>query len=195
MYTLYGTAKTRAFRPIWMLEELGQPYDHVPAPPHGPQLADLTPSGKIPVLDVDGEVIHDSVAIMTFLADRHQDLTHPAGSVERGQQDALTHQIVDEIDAVIWTAARHSFVLPTEQRIPEIKPSLIWEFQRNIKRLETQMQGEWLMGDRFTLPDILLVHCMLWAQRAKFMPLPDAITDYVARAQKRPAFQATLTKP
>ncbi|HAV60481.1 MAG TPA: glutathione S-transferase, partial [Planktomarina temperata] len=36
------------------------------------------PSGKVPALVVDGEVLPDSVAIMSFLSDRHNALTFPA---------------------------------------------------------------------------------------------------------------------
>ncbi|HEX9859341.1 MAG TPA: glutathione S-transferase, partial [Paracoccaceae bacterium] len=33
MYTVVGTAKSRAARVLWMLEELGQPFEHIPAMP------------------------------------------------------------------------------------------------------------------------------------------------------------------
>ena len=34
MYQVIGTGKSRALRVLWMLEELGQPYEHVPVNPH-----------------------------------------------------------------------------------------------------------------------------------------------------------------
>ena len=116
MYTVVGTTKTRTARVLWMLEEMGVAYTHEPIPPHGSRVAELNPSGKVPVLIVDDTAISDSVAIMTFLADRHGDLTYPAGTIERAKQDSLTQMINDELDAVLWTAARHSFVLPPEQK-------------------------------------------------------------------------------
>ena len=59
-------------------------------------MAELNPSGKVPVLIVDDTAISDSVAIMTFLADRHGDLTYAAGTIERAKQDSLTQMINDE---------------------------------------------------------------------------------------------------
>jgi glutathione S-transferase len=114
MYTVIGKPMTRAFRVIWTLEELGQPYDLNTAAPHSPDIVAVNPSGKVPALVEDGEVITDSTAIITYLADKHGALTAPAGTMARAKQDAVTHQILDEIDAVLWTAARHSFALPEE---------------------------------------------------------------------------------
>ena len=85
MYTVIGTTKSRALRVLWMLEELEQPYDHIPAGPRSDEARRHSPSGKVPALLVDGEAITDSVAIMTFLADRHAALTFPAGTVERAR--------------------------------------------------------------------------------------------------------------
>ena len=99
MYTLYGTTRSRAFRVMWTLEELGQPYEMVAAAPRSPEILAVNPSGKVPALDVDGTILTDSVAIMSYLADKHGGLTHPAGTLERAQQDALLHRLNDEFDS------------------------------------------------------------------------------------------------
>lgn len=190
MYTVIGTVKSRALRVLWTLEELGLPYDHVPAGPRSEDARRHNPSGKIPALLVDGAAITDSVAIMTYLADRHGALTHPAGTLDRARQDAFTHLINDEFDAVLWMAGRHSFVLPEEMRLPAIKESLRWEFERSQSRLgETLGDGPFLMGGTMTIPDILLAHCMRWAGAANF-PVTDArIIAHRDRMLARPAFQ------
>ena len=107
----------------------------------------LNPSGKVPVFKDGDLVLTDSTAIMTYLADKHGGLTHAAGTPDRARQDALTHCILDEIDAVLWTAARHSFILPKEQRVADVKPSLMWEYAHNIERLMNRLEGPYLMGD------------------------------------------------
>ena len=55
--TLYGTSKTRAFRPLWLLEELGLDFVHDPCPPRAPALTAISDHGKLPVLEVDGTVV------------------------------------------------------------------------------------------------------------------------------------------
>lgn len=195
MYEVIGSKASRAFRVLWMLEELGVEYDHTPAGPRSKEALAANPSGKIPAMRVEGVVLTDSVAIMAYLGDVHGRLTYKAGTLERARQDALTHQILDDVDSVLWMAARHGFVLPEERRVPAIKDSLKWEYARNIARLEEALVGPFLMGDEMTVPDILLVHCLRWAEIAKF-PEPGAVVaEYRARAEARVAFQRVTQMP
>ena len=68
--------------------------------------------------------------------------------------------ILDELEGLLWTASRHSFILPEEMRLAEIKPTLRWEYQRNQARLAEAFSGPYLMGDMMTVPDMLLAHCL-----------------------------------
>ncbi|WP_271880928.1 glutathione S-transferase family protein [Phaeobacter italicus] len=189
MYTVIGKQLTRCYRVLWALEELGQEYDLNPALPQSPDVLALNPSGKVPILVENGEAITDSTAIITYLADKHGQLTAPAGTLARAKQDAMTHMLLDELDAVLWTAARHSFILPEDKRVPEVKDSLKWEFARSLNRLEARMQGPYLMGEDFTIADIICTHCLNWAYSAKFPLENKALLEYSKRMRSRPAFQ------
>jgi len=188
-YKIIGSVKSRTMRVLWMLEEIGVPYDHVAAAPRSDEVTRFNPAGKVPVLIVDHTPITDSVAIMTYLGDRHQALTHPPGTLERARQDSLTHAIIDEFDAPLWEAAKHSFILPEDRRMPEVKETLRWEFERAQTAFEHRMaeDGPFLMGETMTIPDILLAHCMGWAINAKF-PVTDPFRDFTKRMRDRPAF-------
>ena len=175
-----------------MLEELGEPYSHTDVSPRSEVVMGINPSGKIPVLRDGDAVLTDSVAIMTYLADKHQKMTFAAGTIERARQDALTHQILDDVDAVLWTASRHSFVLPQERRVTGIKESLRWELTVNLDRLAAGLTGPFLMGNKMTVPDILLTHCLGWAIIAKFEPAPPGLRKYMERLRARPAFVRAL---
>ncbi len=195
MYTVIGSRRSRALRVIWCLEELGQTYDLIEAGPRSDEIRAVNPSGKVPALKVDDTVLTDSTAIMTYLADAHGALTYPAGTLDRARQDALTHMLLDEFDAVLWTAARHSFVLPEEHRMPEIKDSLKWEFANSAKRLADMLgDGPFLMGETMTVADILAAHCLSWATNARFPVEEPALTGYLARMRDRPAFQRAIGK-
>ena len=67
-YTVIGNAQSRAARVLWMLEELGLPYEHVGVKPHASEVNAFNPSGKVPVLLVDGAPVTDSTAINQYLA-------------------------------------------------------------------------------------------------------------------------------
>jgi glutathione S-transferase len=192
MYTLVGSPRTRALRPLWLLQELGLPYDHIACAPRSPEALRLSPTGKLPVLIEDGQSLSDSTAILTYLADRHGAFTAPAGTMARAQQDSMTQFLLDELDAPLWTAARHSFVLPEEQRLPAIKDSLRWEYARSLNRLAARLQGPFLMGEAMTVPDIIATHCLTWGNAIKFAAPDAALADYLARMQTRPALQRAL---
>ena len=190
-YEVFGAASNRSFRVIWLLEEMGVEFVHHKINPGSPEAKEVNPSGKVPVLKVGDDMITDSAAIMTYLADKHGQFTYPAGTLERAKQDALTHQILDELDGVLWVAARHGFVLPEDKRVPEVKPSLAWEFARNAKRIADQIEGPFLMGEKMTVPDFLLVHCLNWAVSAKFEHGSDKLADYASAIRAREGFKKT----
>ncbi|MEM6374874.1 MAG: glutathione S-transferase family protein [Pseudomonadota bacterium] len=189
MYEVVGSSASRAFRVLWMLEELAIPYTHIPAAPQSAEARAVNPSGKIPVLRQNGGYISDSLAIMAYLADVTGKMSYPAGSFERARQDALTHRISDELDSALWVAARHSFVLPEELRVPEVKTTLRWEYERNLAFLENELAGPFLMGDQMTVPDIILTHCLRWARHARFPPPSGKLVDYLARMEAREPLQ------
>lgn len=194
MYTLVGATKSRAFRVMWMLEELGEDYIQIAAGPRSEEAMKYNPSGKIPAL-VDGDdVLTDSVAIMTYLADKHGKLTAPAGTPARARQDALTFWLIDEFDALLWSNAKHTFIFPEEQRIPAIKDSLHAEFARSAKRLADRIEGPFILGDQITHADILAVHCINWSIGAGFPRVDDRLGKWAQTLRDRPAFKAAQAK-
>ena len=191
MYTVIGHPASRVIRVLFALEELGQPYDLIPATPRSDEVLALNPSGKIPVLKTeDGDVIGDSVAIVTYLADKHGALTHPAGTVARAHQDAVTNYIVAELDAALWLYAKHSFVLPEERRVPAVKETAKYEFSHAMDHLVGMLgEGPYMAGKIFTIPDILISHCAGWGMTRRFDLPGGAMGDYLKSVRKRPAME------
>ncbi len=195
MMEVIGAKESRAFRVLWMLEELDAKYCHRPAKPHSPYVLEHNPTGKIPVLvtDEEGEALTESVAILQYLADRNGRFSFPISDRRRAIQDGWTHRILDEIDACIWTAAKHSFVLPEDRRVSDIKNTLRWEFARSIKRIAMDLDNStYVMGDEMTVPDFILGHCLMWAKRARFDYNEPSIVAYFERLRARPAFRRTM---
>ena len=185
-----GSRYSRAFRVLWMLEEMGMEFEHVPSRPHDPELVKVNPQGKIPVI-IDGDlVISDSTAILHYLADRYNSrFTSTPGTAERARQDSLTGMILDEFDSCMWAAARHSFVLPEEYRVGDLKRTLKWEFRRSEAAIVSRATLDpYLMGDRLTIPDIIFSHCLHWAKVAKFPLTEPLLIAYLQQIEHRPAY-------
>ena len=193
MYKVLGIAQSRAFRVLWMLEEIGECYEHISAKPGSSEILKFNVSGKVPVLLDGKDVLTDSSAIVSYLGDKHKKLSFQSGSIERAYQDSMVFRIIDEVDMILWLAARHSFILPEERRVNAIKPSLKWEFERNIDRIMNEKESKFLMGDEFMLPDIILAHCGSWARSAKFPLENRRFNDYINLCYDRPAVRR-LTK-
>ncbi len=71
MLKLHGTSKSRSARSLWAIEELGVKYEHVPVEvpkAKSPENYKLNPNGHIPVLEDDGQVVWESMAINLYLA-------------------------------------------------------------------------------------------------------------------------------
>src|SRR6266851_9172388 len=74
MLKLHGTSKSRSARSLWAIEEIGVKYEHVPTEvpkAKGPENLKVNPNGHIPVLEDDGQVIWESMAINLYLAEKY----------------------------------------------------------------------------------------------------------------------------
>ena len=88
MIKLYGKPRTRAMRSLWVLEELGIPYenDTLEGQPEGsksPEYLKINPSGKVPTLDDDGFILSESFAINLYLAQKHDGGLWPKSDADR----------------------------------------------------------------------------------------------------------------
>lgn len=189
MYKVIGFPRTRTFRVIWMLEELEASYEVEAAMPRSATATHYNPSGKIPILLVDGEPIIDSVAIVQFLADRHGRFTAKAGTLERARQDSLTQFAMDDIELPLWVYAKHGFILPEHLRSETARAACKFDFDQALKALEGRLADKpYVCGDDFTVPDLLLGHCANWAENGCNWEIPAGpVKDYVDRVRNRPA--------
>lgn len=189
MYKLIGLPRTRAFRVVWMLEELGLDYEIEPAAPRSDEARSYNPSAKVPVLQVGVDLIVDSVAIIQFLADKHGKFTYRAGTIARAQQDSWTQFAMDDIESPLWFNAKNDFILPEELRSETAMRACHYDFCRALGVLEARLGDKtYCTGDQFTVPDILLGHCANWAQKGAAWEIPAGpALDYFDRVRDRPA--------
>lgn len=196
MYKLIGSSKSRAFRVMWMLEELGEAYEHDSVAPRSPEALAVNPSAKIPAFMDGDDLILDSAAICQYLADKHGKFTCKAGTIERARQDSFTHLALDELDGALWWAAKNSFVLPEELRSSDAAAACKYDYMRGLEHLQARLgDNEFVTGDEFTVPDLIIGHCMGWGINVmKWMPPEGPLQDYLARLRDRPAFKTASAK-
>ena len=190
---LYGYRNGRTLRALWTLEELELKYEYVEVDlMHGagrqPWFLEINPGGKVPVLDDGGMVITESAAICLHLAEKHPEGgLLPQPGIERTACYKWISFILTEIDAPLWTIAKHRFGLPAERRVPAVIETAGWEFKQAAKLLASDLgDRSYLVADRFTLADILAAHTLLWARSAR-LAFSDSLAAYLDRLLVRPA--------
>lgn len=196
MYKVIGPPMTRALRVLWCLEELEQDYENIPTSPHTDEVKAINPSGKVPALIDGDDVILDSAAICQYLADKHGEMTFLTGTIERAHMQSWINFANDDIESPLWVFWKHTMVKSEEDRVEAIKPICHKEFNTAMKAFEARLgDNKYAMGDVFTVPDIILGHCMNWAVNAcKFDLREGKVTDYANRIRERSAYKRTMTK-
>ncbi len=194
MYKIIGAPTTRTMRVIWFMEELGLPYELNPALPQSEEARHFNPVGKVPALILEnGVVLYDSLAICMYLAEKQECFTTLNDPIGKAQERALAFSIIDDLDAPLAMIARHTSIYPEHLRVPAAVERTRQEIDRGLDRLSLRLGDKpYLMGESFTVADIMAGHCLNWALRSKITLPAGAVAAYFKRISERPAFQRTL---
>lgn len=160
MLRIYGAAKSRAVRTLWMAGELGLSYAHKNYPPRAPQTRTpeflaLNRNGRVPVIDDDGFVLPESMAINFYLAKKHCSALYP--SDPKFEALALQWSLweTDRLDRQIANYVKHTSDLPQAERKPEIAQASWKEIVPALEVLETALtKSAWLAGPAFSVGDL-----------------------------------------
>ena len=194
---IYGIAASRAIRNLWMAEELGIAYEHVPIHyrddpdgPHGknnPEFRRANPMGRVPAMDDDGFGLSESMAINLYLARKHGKGLWPATIEGEGLAFQWSFFAVTEVDPVIVEWARHALVLPEAERIPEVAATSLEKLQKPLAVVDAALAGRpYLAGGAFTVADLNLAATMFRARRMDHAARPN-LARWLADCFSRPA--------
>lgn len=190
---LYWCAKTRALRALWMLEELGEPYELVridirdPEAKADPAFRAVSPMGKVPALEDGATRLWDSGALCAYLADQYPRaaLAPPIGHADRGRY----LQWLLYTNSVIEPAMAEKF-----GNSPVSSVSHGWgSFDQMMSALrEGLATGPWVLGERFSAADVLLGTSCHFMRQFKLIDQEPGLFAYVDRCCARPAFRRAV---
>lgn len=201
MLKLYGTPPTRALRVIWLLNELGLEYEMVPVDLLGGEhrkhdFLTLNPAAKVPVL-VDGDlVITESAAIQLYLAEKNPEAGYIPTTVEgRAQMYRWIFFLVTEIEQPLWRIARHTFIYPENQRLPQDIDLARQEGIEMVAVLERHMKDrEFLVGDRLSVADFTAAYTLDWANEEQMLENAPRLKAYLESLYARPKAPPTIAR-
>jgi glutathione S-transferase len=194
--TLYHASPSRASIVLWMLEELGEPYDiQLLRLKNGdnlkPEYLAVNPMGKVPALKHGDTIITEVAAICTYLADEFPNakLNVPIGTPRRGVYLKWLFFGPSCIEpAVIDRAA---------PRKEEARRAMLGygDFDTTMNVVAQAVAKEpWLMGEQFTAADVVIGAQIRWGMMFKTVPEREEFLDYAARIAARPAAQRAEKK-
>lgn len=192
---LFGIARSRAIRNIWMLHELGVAFEHVQiefgeAGCRAPGFLAINPNGHIPALEDDGVVFWESLAINLYLARKFGGPLSPANVSEEGLAMMWTVWATTELEPHAAQAMYHTAVKPPEERDPAIAAAAVAALAAPLAVLEAALVkgGGHLFGGRFTVADLNLATVVFYLRfNPEVLADKPAIRAWYAAAMARPA--------
>jgi glutathione S-transferase len=191
---------SRSQRILWLLEELGLPYEvrryerdrkTMLAPP---ELRRVHPLGKSPVIEDGGQIVAETGAIVDYLIDKADGRLGPP----RRREDVLRyrhflHYAEGSLmpPLLVMLVVRRLGLLGRPARAPVQRM-----IDQHLDWLEQELAGRpWFAGDEFTAADVMMSFPLEAARhRAGLDEGRPNLVDWLERIHARPAYGAALKK-
>jgi glutathione S-transferase len=186
---LYYWPRTRAFTSLWMMEEVGEPYElvrvNIRAADHPSEAYKrINPMGKLAGLQDGACAMGETAAILLYVADKfpNKHLAPTPLDPRRGRF----------LQWLVFPATTMEPVM-VEKRAgtsPNTFQSGWGDYERAMNALQAAMQpGPWLLGDQFTAADLYVASALNFGMLFGMIDKRAAFTAFVARALARPAYK------
>ena len=193
---IYGPSASRASRALWIVHELGIPFEHIAVEMKDLKSAEylkVNPNGKVPTL-VDGDFkLFESMAINLYLAEKHgKDGFFPASAEDRALCAQWSFWGMTEVEKPLLTVLIDMFMTPPDKKKPEAVAEALKALPKPFGVLNGALEGrEYLLGSGFTVADLNLASICSWAKPIKydFSPFPN-VQAWLDRCLARPAYKA-----
>ncbi len=200
MIELYHCARSRSFRPLWMLEELQLPYSLklLPFPPRvlAKSYLKINPLGTVPCM-IDGAVtMTESSAICQYLAE-----VHGSGPLTVRPDEAMYGRYLNFLSLgeatltfPIAIVMRYSRLEPEAHKLPQAAEDYRRFFLGRLRGVDAIVSNdEYICGDRFTAADISVGYAVQFAAMNGLQDaFPESVTRYLTRLKARPGYQRAL---
>jgi len=191
---IYGIARTRAFRALWMAEELGLDYDHIPieigpAGARKPEYLAINPNGRLPAIDDDGFTLWESLAITLYLAKKHGRF-YPTTLESEARAWQWSLWAVQEVDRGVNIWSLHAVRLPPQERDPQRRAEALKVLEAPFRVLDGALAGHpYLLGEEFTVADLNVAAVISRAIDMDLSATP-RLAQWLERCLERPAARA-----
>ena len=215
MITVHHLNDSRSQRVLWLLEELGLPYEikkyqrdakTMLAPP---ELTQVHPLGKSPVITDDDVTVAESGAIIEYLIERYGNgrLVPAIGTPERlrwrywlhfAEGTAMSPLLMKLVFERVKVSPMPFFVRPIARGIADKVLTILVEpnLKRQLDFMEAELgKSEWFAGDTFSAADIQMSFPIeASAQRAGLNASRPKLMAFLKRIHARPGYRRALER-
>ena len=201
MIKIYGISTSRAFRPLWLLEEIGVDYELIPVDFRKDEnlrdeYLEINPNGKIPTM-IDGELtLYESMAINLYLARQYGSDLYPDSAEQEALANMWSYWVMTEVEYCLLAVLLNTRVLAREKRDAA-------RVERNLKALEKPFtvlnneltHKEYLLNSQFTVADLNVASVLSWCRPARVdLNRWPRLSEWLERCVSRPAFKRAMRK-
>ena len=195
MIRLYHAPRSRSFRILWLLEEIGAPYELKPVSIRrgdGSGARDSEnphPHGKVPAIVHDGGAVFETTAIALYLTDAFADagLGPKIAEPSRGAYVTWLSYYSGEFEPSLTA----KFL-----KLQHIYGTFGWgPFEEVLDHLNRTLEAQpYFLGERFSAVDIVFGGSLPLLMSRGIVPETETLRNYTARITARPAFARAQAK-
>jgi len=201
MLKIYGQARSRAFRVLWLCKESNIPFEHVPVTINVPNAqakedwyVKLNPNARVPTIDDDGFIMWESAAINLYLARKYKSPLWPATEQGEGRALQWAFFIANDFEKPMVTLFQQTVLLPPERRDTAVVKAAETDMTAKLQVLENYLGEHKYFGvDRWDLADFMVASVTFTLTALKYelakFPRFDA---WLKASMARPACQEAV---
>jgi glutathione S-transferase len=195
MLQLYGNPRSRAMRCLWMLEEMGEPYELIEKSTRTDELQSaeylrLNPNARIPTLVDNGVVLWESMAINLYLTQKYEGPMHCVDAKVLGLAAQWSFWAMLEMEGLLLDLLQHRALLPEFARDASYAERDELLLRKPLEVLNNALNGrDHLVGGNFTVADLNVASILVWGKmgRLDLSAHPD-VARWLDSCLARPAY-------
>lgn len=192
----FAAGQVRDHRVRWILNEVGWPYQVRLV--DAPTLASAEyragqPFGQVPCLEEDGRpTLFETGAIVLDVATRAGKLIPPEGP-ERALVTSWVIAALNSIEPFLMNVAEVEYFTEDEAQRTARRPVVVEAATKRLEQLQAALDGrQWLVGDSFTVADLMMASVLKIARRLDLLDGLPALAAYQDRCLDRPAYRSAV---
>ncbi len=200
MLKIHGSSQSRASRCLWAAEEVGVKYEQVPTPvPEAKSAANLklNPNGHIPVIDDDGFILYESMAINFYLAGKYGKAPlWPEAIQDRALANQWSYWAMLEVEPSLVVMLQNVFA-PADKKNPAVAAEAAAKLKAPLAVIEQHLSNrEYLVNKDFTIGDLDVASVWVIGTMVglDFSSAPKT-TAWLTKCTSRPASERARQKP